>query len=299
MNIETYSAMRLSFIDMRTCLITLGLLGMVQSASAQDDLNDDVVEAPVAAAAQPGFMIAEENFNVWVFGNSRDPQTARTRLETQIKLQIDEVARVTHLTDSQRKKLELAGKGDVKRFFDLVEEKRKGFKAVQNDQNKFNDFYQELRIIQTKMSAGLYGPESIYSRTLKRTLNPDQVASFNQVLLERDRFRYRAQISQVVTNLDNAVGLKADQRRKLVKLIEGETRPPKKPSQYDSYVVLYQLSKLPDDRIKPIFSNETQWQTFKRQMANSKNLERFLMQQGILPDEFPDGQKAFVEPKAR
>lgn len=302
MNLEKAAAMRRSLIDPRLLLTALALLasfGPARPTHAQDDINEDVVEAPVVAN-QPQFMIAEENFNMWVYGNSRDANTARTRLETQFKLKIDELARVANLTDAQKKKLELAGRGDVKRFFDLVEEKRKGFKAVQNDQNKFNDFYQELRTVQLKLNSGLYGPDSFYAKTLKRTLDHDQAARFNQVLRDREQFHYRAQISQVVSNLDNSVGLKADQRRRLLKLIEEETRPPKKSSQYDSYVVLYQLSKLPDERIKPIFSNDGQWQSFKRQMANSRNLERFLMTQGILPDEFPEGQKAFAaEPKAK
>lgn len=301
MNLEKSAAMRrtdLATIPLLAALTLLASIALTRASRAQDDINEDVVEA--AVPVQPQFMIAEENFNMWVYGNSRDAKTARTRLETQIKLQIDEVASVARLTDTQKKKLELAGKGDVKRFFDLVEDKRKGFKAVQNDQNKFNEFYQELRTIQLKLNAGLYGPDSFYAKTLNHTLDPDQTASFNQVVLERERFRYRAQIGQVVANLDNSIGLKADQRRQLLKLIAEETRPPKKSSQYDSYVVLYQLSRLPDERIKPLFANESQWQAFKRQMTNSKNLERFLIQQGILPDEFPDGQKAFAaEPKAK
>ena len=301
MNPETQAAMSPHLHVTRPFLIALALLassGTLRHCRAQDDINEDVVEVAIAAN-QPQFMIAEENYNMWVYGNSRDAKTARTRLETQFKLQVDELARVAKLTEAQKKKLEVAGRGDMKRFFDIVEEKRKGFKAVQNDQNKFNEFYQELRTVQTKMNAGLYGPESFYAKTVKRTLDPDQTNLFNQVLQERDRFRYRAQIGQVVANLDNSIGLKADQRKQLLKLITEETRPPKKSSQYDSYVVMYQLSKFPDERLKPLFSNEVQWQSFKRQMANSKNLERFLEQQGILPDLFPDDRKAFAEPNAK
>ena len=271
--------------------LIFSLVGFDPVARAQDNINVDVEEAPLVL--QPQFAIAEDNFNAWVFGNARDPNTARSKLESQFRLQLDEITRVTKLNEAQKKKLELAARGDVKHFFDLVEEKRRGFQLVKNDQNKFNNFYQELRPLQMKLNSGLYGEDSFYFRTLKRTLDPVQSASYEQVVRDRENYRYRSQVNQVVANLDNSVGFRADQRRQILKIILEETRPPKKQSQYDSYVLLYQLSKLPEARLKPLFKDH-QWLLFKRQMENAQRIEQFLIAQGILPDEFPDGPKAFA-----
>lgn len=280
-----------------TLATLMAVVGVGQHAYAQDLLNEDVEEAPVVPQQQ--FMIGEENFNAWVFGNARDPNTAKTKLETQFKLQVDEISRVAKLSEAQKKKLELAARGDMKRFFDLVEDKRRSFQLVKNDQNKFNQFYQELRPLQTKLNAGLYDDDSFYAKTVKRTLDPDQSLSYDKVVRERQLYRYRAQVNLVVTNLDNTIGFRAEQRRQIAKIIMEQTRPPKKHGQYDNYVVLYQLSKLPEARLKPFFK-EPQWLTFKRQLDGARGLEQFLTTQGILPDEFPDGPKAFAaDPKAK
>ena len=285
----TPSRRALRHLPALVAILAVTLLG--QTVCAQDLLNEDVEEVPVVPQQQ--FMIGEENFNAWVFGNSRDPNTAKTKLETQFKLQVDEISRVAKLSDAQKKKLELAARGDMKRFFDLVEDKRRSFQLVKNDQNKFNEFYQELHPLQLKINAGLYDDDSFYAKTVKRTLDPDQCVSYDQVVRERQLYRYRAQVNLVVTNLDNTIGFRAEQRRQIAKIIMEQTRPPKKHGQYDNYVVLYQLSKLPEARLKPFFK-EPQWLTFKRQLDNARGLEQFLTTQGILPDEFPDGSKAFA-----
>ncbi len=285
----TFTHRALKHLPVLAALLAVVTVG--QNAYAQDLLNEDVEEAVVAPQQQ--FMIGEENFNAWVFGNARDPNTAKSKLETQFKLQVDEIGRVAKLSDGQKKKLELAARGDMKRFFDLVEDKRRSFQLVKNDQNKFNEFYQELRPLQTKINAGLFDDDSFYAKTVKRTLDPDQNLSYDQVVRERQLYRYRTQVNLVITNLDNAVGFRAEQRRQITKIILEQTRPPKKSGQYDNYVILYQLSKLPEARLKPFFK-EPQWLTFKRQLDNAQRLEQFLKTQGILPDEFPDGPKAFA-----
>ena len=43
---------------------------------------------------------------------------------------------VNRLTPGQRQKLELAGRGDIKHFFDQVEAKRREFEEVRNDLQK-------------------------------------------------------------------------------------------------------------------------------------------------------------------
>ena len=45
---------------------------------------------------------------------------ARFRLETILAARVDKIARQCGLTEVQKKKLLLAGRGDIKRFFDRV-----------------------------------------------------------------------------------------------------------------------------------------------------------------------------------
>jgi hypothetical protein len=260
----------------------LAAFGLGPPAGAQVLDVDDEPEAQ--APAQPEFFLSEENFDIWVFGNTRSGPAARTRLETQLKLQVDEVDRVARLSAAQRKTLELAGRGDIKRFFDRVEQKRKEFQLVRNDQQKFSDFYQELRTLQLVFNGGLIGDGSFFAKALKKTLAGEQSAAYGAVVRERESIRQQFRVGQVLATLDNAVGLKADQRQRLLELMTNETRPPKKSGQYDQYVVLLQLARLPEDRLKPIF-NDAQWRLFSQHLDRARGLETFLSGQDLLPDE--------------
>src|SRR5258708_4320901 len=105
----------------RTLLGAVALLAafsMGQPVRAQDDGFDDL-EAPsaspvqahqaqvqaqfqaqaVQAQVQVQFMQAEANFDATIFGNLGNSIAARQRVETQLKLQIDEVDRVARLTE--------------------------------------------------------------------------------------------------------------------------------------------------------------------------------------------------------
>ena len=85
----------------------------------------------------------------------------------------------------------------------------------------------------------------------------------------------------VLSNLENSIVLRADQRQRLVKLVLDETEPPKKFGQYDFYVVLFQLARLEDEKVKPILE-DAQRQSLKKFCNRYQGLERMLRTQGYL-----------------
>jgi hypothetical protein len=199
-----------------------------------------------------------------------------------LSLQVESVGRTCGVSELDRKKLLLAGRGDIKRFFERVEEKRKKFDKVKTDQNKVGEIYQELLPLQIALNTGLFGDGSLYSKTLKRVLSAEDEARYQQVISERNRFRYRARVELAVAQLDQSVGFRDDQRRKLIELILRETPPPARFGQYDYYLVLYQTSRIPEEKIKTIF-DEKQWAFLSRQLNQGRGIQRFLRQQGLLP----------------
>lgn len=269
-------------------LALVGILACESGPSARGQVLDDEVEEELNASmpgmlgVQQQFMIADSSFDQVVFGTARTSAAALARLETLVKLKIDEVDQVARLTDAQRKKLELASRGDIRRFFDQVDEKRKGFQLVRNDQQKYAAFYQQLHPLRTALSQGLFGEDSIFTKTLKKTLNDGQVVKYDDLGRRRRLLSQEARIGRVLAILDNSVGLDSSQRRKLLKLIVEETRPPKIYGTYDIYVVLFQLSRLPQERIKPIFQ-EAQWRLVRAQLEVAQKYEQMLTRQGVLP----------------
>ena len=70
------------------------------------------------------FVLSDELFDQWAFGGRMTGNTIRNKLDSLLTMQIEEIDRSCTLTEAQKNKLRLAGRGDMKRFLDRVEEKR-------------------------------------------------------------------------------------------------------------------------------------------------------------------------------
>jgi hypothetical protein len=246
---------------------------------------DVEVSEEAEAAVQPnqvGFMMTDDQFDQWVFGGPRNSRAGHNKLDSLLTLQIDDVSRMCSLSEVQKKKLLLAGRGDIKRFFDLVEEKRKKFEKVKQDQNKIGEIYQELVPLQAALNSGLFGDGSLYSKTIRKVLSDEDDARYQKAIQEKNRFRYRAKVELVVAQLDQSVGFRDEQRRGLVEVIVNETEPPTRFGQYDYYLVMYQAGKIAEGKLKTLF-DDRQWGLLYRQLNQMRGMEHFLLNQGLLP----------------
>jgi hypothetical protein len=286
-----------------TAAALLAIVGAVPSARAQDDEEDDAPE-PAVVNRMNNFVVNDVQFDQWVFGNMGmgNAAVARNKLDSLLKLNVDDLERTCGLTPGQKKKLLLAGRGDIKRFFDRIDEVRKKFVSDKkvNIQNQFQQVWQEIQPLQSTYNSGLFGAESIYAKAIRATLTPEQAEKHEEVVRDRTLYRYWARVDLALELLNNEVGYTDDQRRQLVKLLREETKPPRKLGQNDYYVVLYQLSLIPEAKIQPVFE-DYQWRFLKRQLEQGRRMERSLKQNGFVPaDESDAKDKAQrpVEPKA-
>jgi hypothetical protein len=233
-----------------------------------------------------------------VFGNAvgvRNAASGKAKLTTLLALQLEDVDKTCGLAEAQKKKLLLAGRGDIKRFMDQVEEKRQRFMLIKNDQNKIGEFYQEIVPLQTALQSGIYHTGSVFSKTLKKALGSEQATRYDKVVAEKQQFRYRAKVELVVAQLDQSVRFTDQQRRGLRDLILQETRAPRRFGQYDYYIVLYQASKIAPERMKTIF-DEAQWKLLNSQLAQGRGMELFLKNSGYLAEDDRDPAPAHVIP---
>jgi hypothetical protein len=245
---------------------------------------DDVVAAPAAeAAVEERVFIDEANFDQWIFQGRGDTNTARQRIQSALQLQIDEVHRVCDLSADQTEKLKLAGKGDTKRFFEEVEVAREKFRAVQNDPNAFNGIWQDIQPLQQKLSHGLFGDKSFFAKILRKSLTPEQSDKYQASLDERRQYRYRVMVEVGITSLENSVPLRDEQHRALVKLVLETTQPPQAFGRYENYVIMHQLSSLPEKEVKAVL-NERQWALLDRQLAQFRGILPVLRQNGVLAE---------------
>jgi hypothetical protein len=260
--------------------VTVLACSLLTGAAANAQNDDD--DAPADAAANVmHFEMPENQFDQWVFQNWQSAQAARTHLEKLLGLQIDDVDRAGQLTEAQRKKMQLAGGGDIKRFFEQVEVVRRKFLLVRKDQQKFNEIWQDIQPLQMTISAGLFDDGSLFHKTLRKTLTAQQSIRYEQNQRDRRAFRYQAKVDLAVAMLENAMPLRDEQRQRFTRLLMEETKPPRKSGQYDYYVIMWQASRLPEDKLRPLF-DAAQWKVLCQQFTQMRGMEQFLKQNGGL-----------------
>jgi len=229
---------------------------------------------------QGGFHVDENQFDLMVLG-SENVSAARKRMERQMQLQVDAIDRVCRLTDSQTKKLELAGRGDIIRFLKRVDEGREKFLAVRKDRQKFNQVWQDLQPLQREVQEGIFHEKSMLNKVLDRTLNPEQFERYKAAQAERRRFQYKARVGVVLSMIERGIPLREKQRTKFVELLLSETEPPLKFGQLDYQVVLCLAARIPEEKLEAIF-DDVQWQALSKQLAQAKQMERHLTNEGYL-----------------
>jgi hypothetical protein len=278
----------------------LAIIGGATSARAQDD-EEEEAPAPAAVNRMNAFVVNDFQFDQWVFGNMgmANAALARNKLDSLLTLNVEDIERTCGLTPVQKKKLLLAGRGDIKRFFDRIDEVRKKYTNTNNKnnnfQNQFQQVWQEIQPLRNTYNSGFFGADSIYAKAIRATLTPEQAEKHEEVLRDRTLYRYWARVDLAMELLNNQVGFTDDQRRQLVQLLHEETKPPRKLGQNDYYVVLYQLSRIPEAKLRPVFE-DVQWRLLKRQLDQSRGMEMFLKQNGFVPGDEPDahGKKSEV-----
>lgn len=252
-------------------------------------------QGATSAFGQLGF--TDQQFEQWVFQQYGNAATARTKLKEALELYTEDIDQACSLSELQRQKLRLAGRGDIDRFFRSFEKVKQKFEVIRNDQQKVNQIFQEIAPLQAQLTTGLFTRDSLMQKCLVNTINREQFLKYVKVDKERRSFHHEAKIGIVVTLLNQSVPITSEQRRRLVDLLRRETRPPRKSSQYDYYAMMHQISKIDEAKLTLIL-DDIQWQVFSKQLAQMQGMEQWLKQNGILFDDeeeevlLPDAQVA-------
>src|SRR5262249_5899162 len=86
--------------------------------------------ATIAAVPQASAQQGNDFFDQFVFQQHRTAAGARTRFNSELSKRLEEIDRDYQLTEAQKKKLQLAGRGDIQRFFDRYELGKEKFRLA-------------------------------------------------------------------------------------------------------------------------------------------------------------------------
>ncbi len=153
----------------------------------------------------------DEQFDAWVdqivSGINDQDSAERGLLHERLEFKLDWIEATCKISDAQKKKLQVAGRGDIKRFLDELREIKRRFRRIKSDPLEFAKLQQRLGEIQTSSGADLFGEASFLSKMLQKTLSGDQAAAYARAMAESTAFLRRAAIAQAVQICDVAIGL--------------------------------------------------------------------------------------------
>lgn len=115
--------------------------------------------------------LERDNFDRWLFDHEVTERARQKHLEAILDTKIEHSAVVEKLTDPQRAKLRLAGRGDIKRFFDEIQKKRDEFEIERKTFNTGLQAFRRLDELSTSYRDGPFGGGSLFAKTLWKINN--------------------------------------------------------------------------------------------------------------------------------
>jgi predicted DNA-binding protein (MmcQ/YjbR family) len=240
-----------------------------------------IVSGAERSNGQPGqFRMDDNQFNQWVFNGANGGGIDD---DSDVVLYVEAADRACHLSQEQKDKLNLAGSGDFARFKHDLDQLRTEMVGKSYNQNEINNLYQKIQPFNARYQAGLLGETSLFAKVLHNTLNPEQREEYEAAELERRQARHNAKVRLLVAMFEQNCPLTSKQRDSLVELLLTDTKPAKRQSQYDWYVVIVQVAKIPDNKLTPIL-DKSQLQVIKKLTQQGRGMEQHLKTIGVLPD---------------
>jgi hypothetical protein len=181
-----------------------------------------------------------------VFGRDGGLEIAREQLEILQQREVDDVAATCQLTQTQKAKVALVCRGDMRRFFDRIEI----LKAQQMAGGTRTELEPQARELAVRFNSGLFRENSLLHRALPNLLEPAQLATFEKERARRKRTAHQIAVNQILDLVSNQINLSEKAQEKFTDFLLSETTPSMVSCGYDHYFVLLQLDRIPQARLE-------------------------------------------------
>lgn len=247
------------------------------------DLNQEMV-----------FQIGPDDVEMAVIGDVGDRSQFRTRQEQEIARQIQRIESAFPMSGPMRRKLEMAARGDVARFYEDLERLKKDVGAQRLEIGELQKFQQQCMELNARGSGTLHGSDSLFQKTFRALLDPDLKNRLEIAARKAARKEYTERIDKLFEEIDRVMSLKAAQREKLHALFTSRIKPPKvdgldilepkeasrnRPQQGLPAEFLQSLAAIPDEEYQKIVT-ERQWNTLHTLVARYRK-QAFIRQQQL------------------
>jgi len=171
---------------LRACTLVVIIAFSTRAHGGQDppdgEADDDAAaenNLPIVPPALRSLETGDNSYEHLIFGGRGESAAGvRLWLDALLLRKVETVDRFSRLTEWQKQKLHLAGRGDIKRFFDSVDEQRRQILMIDEnalDRKKIDELTQAARQLRHVLDLGPFEEGSLFARTVRRSLSSQQV----------------------------------------------------------------------------------------------------------------------------
>lgn len=251
-----------------TRVLTIILFGLVGS------------HQELTTVAQDEFRIDRSTLESWIFQQAGDAGSGKRAMEAEINLRINRIEQYAELSDTQRRQLRLAAQGDVKRFYDQVEEVICKVEKMKLNQGNFNEAYQLTIPLQSTLRNGIFGPSSLFTKVSRSVISGEQRDRYEAAERNRLRLRGDAFLRAMIRKFGQEIPLTAKQHQQLFELASPGFAEPIVDYHYKELYTSIYVVNLPEDSLAMILDAE-QLQELRKRREQMEPMRRFLKEQGL------------------
>ncbi len=276
--------------------VTAGSAAMAQVLA--DDVDFDVV---VPAPAERQIIFLDQQVDRIAFGrgeviaiNGRqviqlDDQTAsesdaRKRWNSVLASQVQAMDRLYSLSEPQKKKLLLAGKGDIHQHFSRLAEIRSKVTAGPLQREQFAALMKELQPIQNVTRDNLFDDNSLFQKTLRTMLTEEQRRRFRSIELEQQR-RILESVMQDWDLAADRFKLWGEPRKKFIELLVPRLHISPSAGAYSHPIVFLEAWRI-REQVRPLMTAD-EWKKFEWQVERAKDAIPILEARGLWTARLP------------
>jgi hypothetical protein len=126
------------------------------------------------------------------------------RLEKFLEYELQIIDHLCQLTDVQKRKLQLAGRGDIRRLSEGITERAQKLKLAGNDEKKVDEICREIEQLQGSIQSGPFGKGSLFRKGLETTLTAGQMVKYEPI---REVIQAGGQVGTLERNQEIILGM--------------------------------------------------------------------------------------------
>lgn len=238
----------------------------------------------VAGKEEPGFVLDRVTFESWVFQRDGSLSEGLRSLEAEFDRVLSGVKSSADLSRLEEEQLKLAGKGDIKRFVDLVYQTYIHVGGRDLSDELFNDAWEKTLPLQKKLNNGLFEEGSLFQKVLMRVLSEEEKKAWNDARNERQIREKKIVVDAFIARFERSVPLLQRQREKLQQVLISQTPKIRNMDENGIYVIQYVFSKLDEDLCKELFDEE-QFKLMSHIRREGNGMGHWLVEEGVLVED--------------